>query len=43
MRRKLIAAGRANPEQARLLEESARIVTVDASSAAEEQCPAAGP
>lgn len=29
MRRELIAAGRANPEQARLLDESARIVTVD--------------
>lgn len=32
MRRKLIAADRANPEQARLLEESARIVTVELSS-----------
>jgi len=31
MRRKLIAAGRANPEQARLLEDSARIVTVELS------------
>jgi hypothetical protein len=31
MHRKLIAADRANPEQARLLEESARIVTVELS------------
>jgi len=31
IRRKLIAADRANPEQARLLEESARIVTVELS------------
>jgi hypothetical protein len=31
MRRELIATDRANPEQARLLEESARIVTVELS------------
>jgi hypothetical protein len=40
MRRKLIAADRANPEQARLLEESARLVTVELSGLS-AQCPPA--